>query len=277
MKKSLAVIFVLSCLGPAALAVKPLETKGFDIYRNNIKLDIVSLGYVSPQFEWEHFTGTRFSYGLYVQAHFMNRSTFVRSYNNEQFPSTVRLDGNSYDLDWSSHPSHLYADVKMDGKTHEVKWDRKYVGLMFCPQGRYYFGRKPDRGGYGAARMDMGVFRETFVVSVTRLSLEEEDELYKQRKEQAKAEGKNPDSVAKTVEDRWRKAGTEKGEIDLGLGMGFGLGFKGWFRKNSRWGFDANCFVKSDWKLGDDQDNFWEWFWGVGLPVDANLSIVYRF
>ena len=276
MKKTILTVILMLCTAGAAQAIKPLLTEGFDKYNNSFKVDLVSLAYLSPQFEWEHYTGTRFSYGMYVQAHFVNRSSFVRSHDNEQLPTTVILDGKTYDLDWSDHPSKWYADVVMDDGKHEVKWDRKYVGVMFCPEGRLYFGNKPDRGFYGVARIDMGLFQEQFVVSRSRLSYADEDAIIQQRRNEAQAEGKDPNSVSKTIEDRWKKAGVEKGETFAAVGCGAGLGFQCWFRQNSHWGLDLNCIVKSDWKFSED-DNLWEWFWGVGLPADLNMSLIYRF
>ena len=64
--------------------------------------------------------------------------------------------------------------------------------------------------------------------------------------------------------------------MDKSYGVGGGLGFQGWFKKNAHWGFDLNTFVKNDWKFSKD-DNQWEWFWGAGLPLDINASIIYRF
>ena len=78
------------------------------------------------------------------------------------------------------------------------------------------------------------------------------------------------------LDDKWRKAGVREGEMFMAIGCGFGLGYQGWFGKNSHWGFDVNVFGKSDWKFSED-DNVWEWFWGVGLPADINTSIIYRF
>ena len=277
MKKIILTAFLILCTAGAVQAVKPLETKGFDMYNNSFKVDLVSIGYLSPQIAWEHYTNTRFSYGISAQTHFINRSTFVRSLNEgDPVPATVKLDGITYDLDWSKHPSKWYADVNMEDGTHEVKWDRKYVGVMVCPEGRLYFGRKPHRGFYLVGRGDIGIFTETFVVSRSKLSYAQEDAIIQQRKDQAQAEGKDPNSVSKTIENRWQKAGTETGETFCALGVGGGLGFQGWFKKNSHWGFDINCFAKSDWKFSED-DNVWEWFWGVGLPVDFNTSIIYRF
>jgi len=277
MKKSIVTVILALCAAGSAWAIKPIETEGFDLYKNSFKVDLISLGYFSPQIVWEHYTDTRFSYGVSMQAHFVNRSTFVRALNDgDPVPSTVELDGKTYDLDWSNHPSKWYADVNMEDGKHEVKWDRKYVGVMVCPEGRIYMGRKPARGFYAVLRADVGLFTETFEVSRSRLSYAEEDAIIQERKDQATANGEDPSKVSQTIDDRWHRAGTERGETFCALGVGGGLGFQGWFKKNAHWGFDLNCFLKSDWKFSED-DNQWEWFWGVGLPADLNASIIYRF
>ena len=277
MKKTILTVLFMACAACTLQAIKPIETAGFDKFNNSFKLDLVSVGYLSPQLAWEHYTDTRFSYGVSAQAHFVNRSTFVRALNEgDEVPATVKLDGKTYDLDWSGHPSNWYADVNMEDGKHEVKWDRKYVGLMVCPEGRFYFGRKPARGFYAVARVDVGLFRETFVVSRSRLSYAEEDAIIQKRKDEAAAAGQDPNSVSKTIEDRWKKAGTENGETFMALGGGAGLGFKCWFRQNSHWGVDMNTFIKRDFKFSED-DNQWEWLWGAGLLADLNLSIIYRF
>lgn len=278
MKKIFLLIVTALCMSQSMMAIKPLLTEGYDKFNNSFKLDLVSVGYLSPQITWEHYTDTRFSYGVSAQVHFLNRSTFVRSLNEgDPVPTTVKLDGKTYDLDWSKHPSHWYADVDMgeDG-IHEVKWDRKYAGVMLCPEGCLYFGRKPARGFYAVARIDLGLFQEQFVVSRSRLSYAQEDAIIQQRKTEAQNKGEDPNSVSKTIEDRWQKAGIEKGETFIAMGCGAGLGFQGWFKRNSHLGFDINCFVKSDWKFSED-DNVWEWFWGAGLPADWNMSLIYRF
>lgn len=259
------------------MAAKKLLTEGYDKYNNSFKLDLVSVGYMSPQIVWEHYTNTRFSYGVSMQTHFVNRSTFVRSLSgSESLPTSVKLDGKNYTLDWSGHSAKWYADAIMEDGKHEVKWDRKYVGAMICPEGRMYFGRKPDRGFYGVLRADMGVFREAFVVSRSRLSNAQEDAIIQERKDQATANGEDPSKVSTTIEDRWKRAGTEWGETFIALGAGAGLGFQCWFKQNSHWGLDMNAFFKRDFKFSKDE-NQWEWLWGVGLLADANLSIIYRF
>ena len=270
MKKTIFFIAVALCMSQSMMAIKPLLTEGYDKYNNSFKLDFVSVGYLSPQIAWEHYTNTRFSYGVSAQAHFINRSTFVRSLaDGETYPTSVVLDGKTYALDWSGHPAKWYANVAMEDGTHEVKWDRKYAGLMVCPEGRFYFGRKPARGFYAVLRTDMGIFREQFVVSNTTLNKEYINGLTDEQKQ-------TDERYQKYLEDMWHRANVEQGETFLAVGVGGGLGFQGWFKKNSHWGFDLNCFVKSDWKFSED-DNVWEWFWGVGLPADANVSIIYRF
>lgn len=277
MKKTIFFIATMLCMSQSMMAIKPLLTEGYDKFNNSFKLDFVSVGYFSPQIAWEHYTNTRFSYGVSAQTHFINRSTFVRALNDgDPVPATVKLDGKTYNLDWSKHPAHWYADATMEDGVHEVKWDRKYVGVMVSPEGRFYFGRKPARGFYAVLRTDMGLFQEQFVVSRSRLSYAEEDAIIQQRKNEAQANGEDPNKVSKTIEDRWQRAGIETGEMFVALGVGGGLGFQGWFKKNSHLGYDINCFAKSDWKFSED-DNVWEWFWGVGLPADINVSLIYRF
>lgn len=277
MKKTIFFIATALCMSQSMMAIKPLLTEGYDKYNNSFKLDLVSVGYMSPQIIWEHYTNTRFSYGVSMQTHFVNRSSFVRSLSgNETLPTTVKLDGKTYALDWSDHPAKWYADVNMEDGKHEVKWDRKYVGAMICPEGRMYLGRKPDRGFYGVLRADVGVFREALVVSRTRLTLDEEHQIYLDKRAAATERGEDPDKVSNDIEDRWKRAGTEWGETFVALGAGAGLGFQCWFRKNSHWGLDMNAFVKRDFKFSKDE-NQWEWLWGVGLLGDANLSIIYRF
>lgn len=211
-------------------AVKPIETEGYDRFGNSFKLDVVSLLYVAPQVMWEHFTDTRLSYGIYAQAHFMNRSTFR---DMEKSPGKTTFE---------------------NGEKYDTKWDRRYAGVMVCPEGRYYVGSKPARGFYLAARADIGLFRESFDV--------------KRRHVVEGVENKEEDYIFLY---------NEKGDLDFGLGCGFGIGGQWYFGQNSRWGMDVNCFVKSDWKLGDDDENVWEWFWGPGLLADLNISILYRF
>lgn len=227
-----AIIAVVSMLFAAntVQAVKPIETEGYDRFGNSFKLDVVSLLYVAPQVMWEHFTDTRFSYGIYAQAHFMNRSTFR---DMEKSPGKTTFE---------------------NGEKYDTKWDRRYAGVMVCPEGRYYVGSKPARGFYLAARADMGLFRESFDV--------------KRRHVVEGVENKEEDYIFLY---------NEKGDLDFGLGCGFGIGCQYYFGQNSRWGMDVNCFLKSDWKLGDDDENVWEWFWGPGLLADLNISILYRF
>ena len=159
MKKTIFFIAAVLLMSQAVTA-KKLLTEGYDKYNNSFKLDLVSVGYMCPQIVWEHYTDTRFSYGVSMQTHFINHSTFVRDLNDgDPIPTTVKLDGKNYDLDWSDHPANWYADVNMEDGKHEVKWDRKYVGVMVCPEGRLYMGRKPARGFYVVLRADMGLFR----------------------------------------------------------------------------------------------------------------------
>lgn len=273
MKKVTIALIIMLCAGFNAQAIKPLLTDGFDKYNNSFKIDLVSLGYMSPQIVWEHYTNTRFSYGVSAQAHFLNRSSIVRQ-NEEPYPATVELDGQTYNLIWNNgrHPMHLYADIAKDGGTHEVKWDRKYVGFMVCPEGRYYFGRKPDRGLYAALRFDIGYFQEQFDVSVSTESVEYLEGLSGMSEEQ-KAE----DARYKKYRDKpWHRGNVEDGESFLALGGGIGLGYQCWFKQNSHWGMDFNVFGKLDNKFSED-DNNWEWTLGAGSFVDFNLALIYRF
>jgi len=269
MKKTLFFLASLLCMSQSVMAIKPLLTEGYDKYNNSFKLDLVSVGYLSPQIVWEHYTNTRFSYGVSMQTHFVNRSSAVRSFASEERPTQVKLDGAYYNLNWSGHAAGWYADVAMPDGTHEVKWDRKYVGVMICPEGRFYFGRKPARGFYAVLRTDVGLFREQFNVSNTTLNKEYISSLTTEQKE-------TDEKYLKYQENMWHLANVEQGETFMALGVGGGLGYQGWFKKNSHLGFDINCFAKSDWKFSQD-DNVWEWFWGVGLPADLNMSLIYRF
>lgn len=262
-------MILMLCAASAVQAIKPLLTEGFDKYNNSFKVDLVSVGYLSPQIVWEHYTNTRFSYGVSAQAHFMNRSNAVRSFDNEERPTQVKLDGSMYNLNWQGHSFGWYADISKEGGTYEVKWDRKYVGVMVCPEGRLYFGRKPDRGFYGVLRADVGLFREQFLVSVSTLSKEYINNLTEEQKQ-------TDDEYKKHQEEPWHVGNVEQGETFFAAGVGGGLGFQGWFKQNSHWGFDINCFLKSDWKFSEDE-NTWEWFWGAGFLADLNMSIIYRF
>ena len=271
MKKTIFFIAALLCMSQSMMAIKPLLTEGYDKYNNSFKLDLVSVGYMSPQFVWEHYTNTRFTYGVSAQAHFMNRSTAVRNFGDEPKPNEVKLNGTTYQVIWNNgnHPLGWYADVAMEDGTHELKWDRKYVGVMVCPEGRIYFGRKPHRGFYFVGRVDMGIFNEMFNVSYGTLTSEYIQSLTAEQKETDAA-------YQKYLKDQWRRGSVEKGETFMAMGVGGGFGFQGWFKQNSHWGFDLNCFGKTDWKFSED-DNVWEWFWGVGSPIDLNASIIYRF
>lgn len=269
MKKTILTVILMLCAAGSVHAIKPLLTEGFDKYNNSFKVDLVSLGYVSPQIAWEHYTNTRFSYGVSLQTHFRNHSVMVRSFASETKPTQVELDGRLYDISWKGHPGSLYADVTMDDGTHEVKWDRKYVGVMVCPEGRFYTGRKPDRGFYLVARADLGLFREQFIVSNTTLNKEYIKGLSEEQK-------KTDEKYLAYQDKPWHKANIEQGETFFAAGVGGGMGFQGWFKRNSHLGYDINCFVKNDWKFSKD-DNNWEWIWGAGSPIDFNMSLIYRF
>jgi len=229
-------------MSQSMMAIKPLLTEGYDTYNNSLKVDLVSVGYLSPQMSWEHFTRTRFSYGVEIQGHWVNRSTLR-------------------DMERSPGKSALNDSVKQD-----IKWDRRYAGVMICPEGRYYMGNKPNRGFYGGARLDVGVFRESFDIRKQLITTH------------TYAVDKSGDGKPVYVESSdWELMDNEKGEVDLGVGVGLGIGYQTYFGRNSRWGIDVNCYVKKDWKLGQDTENMWEWFWGPGLPADLDISLTYRF
>ena len=276
MKKTIFFIATALCLSQSMMAIKPLLTEGYDKFNNSFKIDLVSVGYMSPQIVWEHYTNTRFSFGVSAQTHFVNRSTAPRAFEQgEVKPTQVQLDGINYNLNWEGHPAGWYADANKvgedptDKKTYEVKWNRKYVGVMVCPEGRFYFGRKPNRGFYAGLRMDMGLFQEQFDVERTTLDKEYINSIPTEQRE-------TDSRYLKYQKNQWDVEKVEKGETFLAAGVGGCLGFQGWFKKNAHWGFDLNCWIKSDWKFSED-DNTWEWFWDVELPADLNASIIYRF
>lgn len=250
MKRLLYASLLMLGMTYQAQAGNPIETTGFDKYKNSFDIDLVSVCTLSPEIHWEHYTDTRFAYGVYMQTHFRNRSTASRQFEAGTRPQTLTLDGQTYDLDWSAYSNILndYADITMDGQTYKVQWNRKYVGVMISPEGRYYMGKKPDRGFYGAARLNMGAFREQFDIQKT----------------------------TKGGTDNWKTLDTENGESFLAVGGGIGIGCQYWFGKNSHWGLDTNCYVQKTWKFSKD-DNNWEWVWGAGTPVDLNISLSYRF
>ena len=269
MKKTILTVLFMACAACTLQAIKPIETEGFDKFNNAFKLDLVS-SFFAPQIEWEHYTDTRFSYGVSFQVHFRNRASAKTSFNDDLRPTRVNVDGTTYDIvGWHNVDLLEYAIIKKNDNSYDVKWDRKYVGVMVCPEGRFYFGRKPDRGFYFAGRVDMGVFSEMFDIFRRTENNEYLNSLTVEQKE-------TDPRYQYYIENTWNKVGVEKGETFMALGVGGGLGFQGWFKKNSHWGFDLNCLAKSDWKFSNDE-NTWEWFWGVGSPIDANLSIIYRF
>ena len=90
MKRIVIVLVFTFCCVSTLRAVKPLETEGLVKYKNSFKIDLVSLGYVAPEIEWEHYTSTRFSYGGFLQAHFINRSSFR---DPERSPGKITIDG----------------------------------------------------------------------------------------------------------------------------------------------------------------------------------------
>jgi len=248
MKRLLYASLLMLGMTYQAQAGNPIETAGFDKYRNSFDIDLVSVGFQAPQIHWEHYTDSRFKYGVYLQTHITNRASAARQFESGTRPQTVIMDGKTYDLDWSANAGGLHADITVDGQKYKVRWDRKYVGVMISPEGRYYVGKKPDRGFYGAARLNMGAFREQFDIEKT----------------------------PKGAEENWKKFDTENGESFLAVGGGVGIGCQYWFGKNSHWGLDTNCYVLKNWKFSKDTNN-WEWLWGAGTPVDLNISLSYRF
>ncbi len=230
-------------------AGNPINTEGFDKFRNGLDIDLVSVGTLAPEIHWQRYTDSRFKYGVYVQTHFRNRSTMARQFESGTRPNTVSYGGKVYDLDWSAYSSSLYADMTVGSQTYKVKWNRKYVGMMVSPEGRCYIGQKPDRGLYGAARANLGVFREKFDIERTLKGAAKED---------------------------WKTFATENGESFFAAGGGVGIGCQYWFGKNSRLGLDTNCYLQKTWKFSKDQ-NTWEWLRGAGTLIDLNISLAYRF
>lgn len=218
---------VLMLVGSGSWAQRPVDGDGFAKYKNSISLDLVSIGYMSPQIMWEHYFDSRFSCGVFVQGHFKNHSTFK-------------------DTD-------LSHDETYNGEKYHIKYDRRYAGVMVSPECRYYLGKRPDRGLYGSFRMDMGLFRESYDVS------------------------RAPKVGLSAQSDQYLFLRNEKGELNMGLGAGLGMGWKLWFKQNSHWGMDANCYVKYDWKMCSSNDNLWEWRLGPGLITDLNIAVIYRF
>lgn len=88
MKKTIFFIATALCLSQSMMAIKPLLTEGYDKYNNSFKLDLVSVGYLSPQIVWEHYTNTRFSYGVSMQTHFVNRSTAPKAFEQGEVKPT---------------------------------------------------------------------------------------------------------------------------------------------------------------------------------------------
>lgn len=276
MKKTVLTFILAACSISLAHAFKPLETQGFDSYKNSFKADVSSLVYLCPEIEWEHYTGTRFTYGVYAMAYLVNLSSFSTQFpSQEEGPKDVVLFGDHYAVDWSHSPGRMYGEVQMNGETHEVRWDRRYTGVVIGPEGRFYTGRKPDRGFYLVAKANFGIFRESFDVYSSKVSLEE-----RQRRrnayDAAKAAGQNYEFPKDHNE--WEKAGNEKSKWEYSVSAGAGIGFQGWFKKNSHWGIDSHLIVKSTYGTPDQEDHsLWEWYLGPALPLDYNLSVMYRF
>ena len=168
----------------------------------------------------------------------------------------------------------------LNGETHEVRWDRRYTGVMVGPQGRFYLGSKPDRGIYALSKIGFGLFRESFDISCGEYSLEEQrrqSDAIKQARQAAEAAGQSY-SQPEWIWSEWKDAGNEKSDFKYAVGAGLGLGVQWWFGKNSQWGFDINSIYKYVYSSVDNENHsMWEWFLGPGLPIDLNASLVYRF
>ena len=259
-----------------AHAIKPVKSDGYDKFANSFKVDVSSLAILCPEIEWEHYTGTRFTYGVYARAYLINRSSFSTQFPSQaEGPKDVVLFGDHYAVDWSHSPGRMYGEVQMDGETHEVRWDRRYTGIVIGPQGRFYMGRKPDRGFYLVAKANVGIFRESFDVFSSKVSLEERQRR-RDARDAAAAAGKSYEFPKD--HDEWKKAGNEKSNWEYSVCGGVGIGFQGWFKKNSHWGIDSHLIVKGTYGTPDKEDHsLWEWFLGPALPVDYNLSLMYRF
>ncbi len=276
MKKTVLTIVLAALAAGAVQAIKPVKSDGYDKFANSFKVDVSSLAILCPEIEWEHYTGTRFTYGVYARAYLINRSDFSTQFPSQaEGPKDVVLFGDHYAVDWSHSPGRMYGEVQMDGETHEVRWDRRYTGVVIGPEGRFYMGKKPDRGFYLVAKANFGIFRESFDVFSSKVSLEER----KRRRDAYNAAV----AAGQTYEfpkdhNEWEKAGNEKSNWEYAVSGGVGLGFQGWFKKNSHWGIDSHLVVKGTYGTPDKEDHsLWEWFLGPALPVDYNLSLMYRF
>lgn len=276
MKKTLLLMAVMLVLSQSMMAVKPIVTEGYDLYKNNFKLDVTSIFVLSPHIEWEHYTGTRFSYGAYAQAYVTNRSSFSTQFESREVaPTDVVLHGRHYDVDWSNSPGRMYGEIQMDGETHEVRWDRRYTGVFFGPEGRMYVGRKPNRGFYFMAKAGFGIFRESFDLFYTKVSMEE-----KSRRRDAYNEAKAAGQTYEYPSDHneWALGGNQKSDFKYAVSGAFGMGCQGWFEQNSHWGFDVHAVVKGTYGTVDREDHsLWEWFIGPAFPYDMNISLLYRF
>jgi hypothetical protein len=281
MKKTVLTIVLAALAAGAVQAIKPVRTEGFDKYRNSIKLDLASSAILCPQVEWEYMTDSRFKFGAFVHTYLINRSHFSTQFESQETaPKTVVVYGDKYDVNWANSPGRMYGEIQMNGETHEVRWDRRYTGVMVGPQGRFYLGSKPDRGIYALSKIGFGLFRESFDISCGEYSLEEQrrqSDAIKQARQAAEAAGQSY-SQPEWIWSEWKDAGNEKSDFKYAVGAGLGLGVQWWFGKNSQWGFDINSIYKYVYSSVDNENHsMWEWFLGPGLPIDLNASLVYRF
>ena len=268
MKKVTIALIIMLCAAGQSQAIKPVKTDGFDRFSNGIKLDLASGLVLTPQVEWEYFSKGRFTIGAFAKAYVVDRSSLSTQFDSkEAAPKEVVLHGTQYNVNWDNSPFRMWGEVQMDGgtygNTHEVLWDRRFTGVTFGPEGRFYFGSKPHRGFYCVTKLGLGIFRESFDIYASKKSLEDEE-----ADRQAGIE----------IEDRWEYAGKENGDFKFAFAAGAGLGFQAWFKRNSHWGIDCHTVVKGVWgSMGEGDQGFWEWFLGPGFPLDINAAIVYRF
>lgn len=279
-KVTIALIITLFAAG-SAKALKPIQTEGFDKYRNSIKLDLASTSLLSPQVEWEYMSDSRLKIGTFGKAYITNRSTFSTQFESKEVaPKTVVLNGSKYDVNWNNSPGRMYGEVQKDGETYEVRWDRRYTGVMLGPQARFYMGKKPDRGFYFISKIGLGLFQESFDVFMGKYSLDEQQRQktrINNERQAAQAAGQSY-SEPEWEWGGWKKAGNEKSDFKWAVGAGAGLGVQGWFDRNSHWGYDIHCLAKYVYsKVDEEEHSQWEWFLGPGFILDYNASIVFRF
>lgn len=279
-KGAIALTIMLFTVG-AANALKPVRTEGFDKYRNSLQVDLWSTCFLAPQVEWVNLSDSRLKIGAFAKAYVTNRSSFSTQWESKELaPQTVVLNGKKYDVNWANSPARMYGEVQKDGETYEVRWDRRYTGVLLGPQARFYMGKNPDRGFYFVSKLGFGLFRESFDLFMGKYSLEEQ-----KRQKNAIAAARQAAQAAGQVYEEpewkwggWDKAGNQKSDFKFALGAGVGFGVQGWFAPNSHWGYDLNGILKYVYSDVDDaKHSKWEWFLGPGLIADANASIVFRF